>query len=135
MLFWHCDCLSWVEMFSYEFFLVLSVDISQLTSSLCWQLAGVLSVTSRFLPTVMNLLRRLAEEAQGHPAPETPSPPHSLASHSLRTQTYLPNLSVSSSVPDSSVSTHISSTEGGVEYSSPQLTQRRGVNVELAEFS
>ncbi|XP_058197059.1 protein ROOT HAIR DEFECTIVE 3 homolog 2 isoform X2 [Rhododendron vialii] len=98
-------------------------------------LAGVLSVTSRFLPTVMNLLRRLAEEAQGHPAPETPSPPHSLASHSLRTQTYQPNLSVSSSVPDSSVSTHISSTEGGVEYSSPQLTHRRGVNVEQAEFS
>ncbi|KAI8564527.1 hypothetical protein RHMOL_Rhmol03G0188500 [Rhododendron molle] len=98
-------------------------------------LAGVLSVTSRFLPTVMNLLRRLAEEAQGHPAPETPRPPHSLASHSLRTQTYQPNLSVSSSVPDSSVSTHISSTEGGVEYSSPQLTHRRGVNVEQAEFS
>ncbi|KAE9461486.1 hypothetical protein C3L33_06600, partial [Rhododendron williamsianum] len=98
-------------------------------------LAGVLSVTSRFLPTVMNLLRRLAEEAQGHPAPETPSPPHSQASHSLRTQTYQPNLSVSSSVPDSSVSTHISSTEGGVEYSSPQLTHRRGVNVEQAEFS
>ncbi|KAI8524674.1 hypothetical protein RHMOL_Rhmol13G0166300 [Rhododendron molle] len=118
-----------------EFMLLLNVDISQLTSSLCWQLAGVLSVTSRFLPTVMNLLRQLAEEAQGHPAPETPSPPHSLASHSLRTQTYQPNLSVSSSVPDSSVSTHISSTEGGVEYSSPHLTHRRGVNVEQAEFS
>ncbi|PQP97228.1 protein ROOT HAIR DEFECTIVE 3 homolog 2 [Prunus yedoensis var. nudiflora] len=35
-------------------------------------LSGILSISSRFLPTVMDLLRKLAEEAQGNPAPEAP---------------------------------------------------------------
>jgi len=98
-------------------------------------LAGVLSISSRFLPTVMNLLRRLVEEAQGHPAPEAPRPTQSLASNISKSQTFQQNSSVSSSVPDSSVSTQISSTESGVEYSSQQLTHRRGINVEQAESS
>ncbi|KAH7837002.1 hypothetical protein Vadar_008364 [Vaccinium darrowii] len=98
-------------------------------------LAGVLSISSRFLPTVMNLLRRLVEEAQGHPAPEAQRPRQSLASNISKSQTFQQNSSVSSSVPDSSVSTQISSTESGVEYSSQQLTHRRGINVEQAESS
>ncbi|MBA0598226.1 hypothetical protein Gorai_007999, partial [Gossypium raimondii] len=35
-------------------------------------LAGQISISSRFLPTIMNLLRRLAEEAQGHQTDEPP---------------------------------------------------------------
>ncbi|MBA0811110.1 hypothetical protein Gohar_003041, partial [Gossypium harknessii] len=35
-------------------------------------LAGLISISSRFLPTIMNLLRRLAEEAQGHQTDEPP---------------------------------------------------------------
>ncbi|KAL6952441.1 hypothetical protein U1Q18_040927 [Sarracenia purpurea var. burkii] len=102
-------------------------------------LAGLLSILSRFLPTFMNLLRRLAEEAQGHPTPEAPRPPpQSLVSPSFRNQTQQQDLIsrtqqqdlISSSVHDSSVSSNISSTESGIEYSSPQLTHRRVVNVE-----
>ncbi|XP_025012536.2 protein ROOT HAIR DEFECTIVE 3 homolog 2 isoform X2 [Ricinus communis] len=44
-------------------------------------LAGILSISSRFLPTLVNLLRRLAEEAQGHPSSGAPTA-QSLASQS-----------------------------------------------------
>lgn len=37
---------------------------------LCFQLPGLLSLSTKFLPTVMNLLRKLAEEGQKPPAPE-----------------------------------------------------------------
>ncbi|KAI8001095.1 hypothetical protein LOK49_LG09G02582 [Camellia lanceoleosa] len=97
-------------------------------------LAGLLSLSSRFLPTVMNLLRKLAEEAQGNPAPEAPRPPLPLGSHNFKSQTQQPH-TVSSSVPVSSVSSNISSTESGDEYSSPQLTHRRVSNVQQAESS
>ncbi|KAA8537113.1 hypothetical protein F0562_029591 [Nyssa sinensis] len=96
-------------------------------------LAGLLSISSRFLPTVMNLLRRLAEEAQGHPTPGAPTPSQSVGSQSF-SQTQQPN-SLSSSIPISSVSSNVSSTESGIEYSSPQLKHRQVSNVEQAEFS
>ncbi|KAI7999231.1 hypothetical protein LOK49_LG09G02598 [Camellia lanceoleosa] len=96
-------------------------------------LAGLLSLSSRFLPTVMNLLRKLAEEAQGI-RPEAPRPPQPLGSHNFKSQTQQPN-AVSSSVPVSSASSNISSIESGDEYSSPQPTHRRVSNVEQAESS
>ncbi|KAM1031122.1 hypothetical protein ACFX2C_034957 [Malus domestica] len=43
-------------------------------------LSGILSISSRFLPTVMNLLRKLAEEAQGNQTPEAQRRPVSLSS-------------------------------------------------------
>lgn len=89
-------------------------------------LAGILSISSRFLPTVMNLLRRLAEEAQGHPAPEALRT-ESLASHSFRSQTQ-PN-PMSATIPQSSVSSNISSSHDGVEYTSPNLTHRQSAKV------
>uniref|UniRef100_A0A2N9IM73 GB1/RHD3-type G domain-containing protein n=1 Tax=Fagus sylvatica TaxID=28930 RepID=A0A2N9IM73_FAGSY len=88
-------------------------------------LAGLLSISSRFLPTVLNLLRRLAEEAQGHPTPEAPRPAYSQPAQIFRNQTPQPN-TVSSSIPESSVS----SSDGGVEYSSPNLTQRHNINIQ-----
>ncbi|CAK9182102.1 unnamed protein product [Ilex paraguariensis] len=96
-------------------------------------LAGLLSLSSRFLPTVTNLLKRLAEEARGHRTPEEPRPTPYLDSWSFRNQTLQPN-SVSGSVPDSSVSSN-NSTESGLECSSSQPTHRRVTNVEQAEFS
>ncbi|KAI9197925.1 hypothetical protein LWI28_006806 [Acer negundo] len=78
-------------------------------------LAGLISISSRFLPTVMNLLKRLAEEAQGHPTPEAPRPQQSLA--------------------ESSVSSNISSSDSGLEYSSPNMTHRRSMKSEEAEVS
>lgn len=81
----------------------------------------------------MNLLRRLAAEAQGHHAHEPASRTQTLAAQSFRSQTKIP-ASVSSSTLDSSVSSNVSS-ESGSEYSSPQLTHRRVTNAEYEEFS
>ncbi|KDP33110.1 hypothetical protein JCGZ_13554 [Jatropha curcas] len=95
-------------------------------------LAGIFSISSRFLPTVMNLLRRLAEEAQGQPAPEAPRP-QSLASHSFRNHTQ-PN-STLTTMPQSSVSSNISSSEDGVEYTSPDLRHRQSAKNPEVEIS
>ncbi|XP_044495894.1 protein ROOT HAIR DEFECTIVE 3 homolog 2-like isoform X2 [Mangifera indica] len=95
-------------------------------------MAGIISISSRFLPTVMNLLRRLAEEAQGH-TPEAPRPQQSLASQIFRHQTQ--QNPVPSSIPKSSVSSNISSTDSDVEYSSPNLMLRRSMETKEAELS
>lgn len=94
-------------------------------------LAGVLSVTSKFLPTVMNLLRKLAEEAQGK---TTQGVPEYSASQSYRHQS--PSHSVSNTVCES-VSSNISSlADDDAEYSSPALVQRRNTsNVREAEIT
>ncbi|XP_059445431.1 protein ROOT HAIR DEFECTIVE 3 homolog 2 isoform X2 [Corylus avellana] len=98
-------------------------------------LAGLLSISSRFFPTLMNLLRRLAEEAQGHPTPEAPRPSYSAASQIYRNQIPEPN-PTSSQIPKSSVSSNISSDDdNGVEYSSPNLMHRRTTNIQEAERS
>ncbi|XP_060175649.1 protein ROOT HAIR DEFECTIVE 3 homolog 2-like isoform X1 [Lycium barbarum] len=91
-------------------------------------LAGCISISSRFLPTVMDLLRRLAAEARGNPAPGTSRTTQHVASQSFRSQVSSPN-PVLSSVPSSSVSSNIS-TENAPEYTSPQLTHRRVTQVE-----
>ncbi|KAJ8548983.1 hypothetical protein K7X08_032346 [Anisodus acutangulus] len=82
-------------------------------------LAGLISVSSRFLPTVMDLLRRLAAEAQGNPAPGTSRTSQHVASQSFRSQVNSPN-PVSSSVPSSSVSSNIS-TENDYERNNPLI--------------
>ncbi|KAH0986099.1 hypothetical protein GBA52_013276 [Prunus armeniaca] len=97
-------------------------------------LSGILSIVSRFLPTVMDLLRKLAEKSQGNPAPEAPRRPVSVASQSHRNETPLPN-TISCSIPESTVSSNMSSSDGGVEYSSPPLRQRRPTNVQEVEPS
>ncbi|CAN1221471.1 Protein ROOT HAIR DEFECTIVE 3 homolog 2 [Linum grandiflorum] len=77
--------------------------------------AGMLSITSKFLPTIMNLLKRLAEEAQGQV--DSRSFKHE-ASSSTPVSTVIPDSS-------SSVSSSVSYSESGNEYSSPNLTYRR----------
>lgn len=96
-------------------------------------LPGILSISSRFLPTIMNLIRRLAEEAQGHRPPEASRPQQSLASQSFRYEKLPP--AGSSSIPESSVSSNISSSESEFEYSSPNLIRRRSTNILDAESS
>ncbi|XP_075105488.1 protein ROOT HAIR DEFECTIVE 3 homolog 2 isoform X2 [Nicotiana tabacum] len=93
-------------------------------------LVGLISISSRFLPTVADLLRRLAAEAQGNPAPEASRTTHHVASQSFRSQVNSPN-PVSSSVSSSS---NIS-TENDFEYMSPQLTHRRVTQMEQEESS
>ncbi|KAL6201627.1 hypothetical protein ACLB2K_025340 [Fragaria x ananassa] len=90
-------------------------------------ISGILSISSKFLPTVMDILRRLAEEAQGRPTPEAPRQPVSLASQSYGSETPQPN-PLTSSVPESSVSSSVSYSDSGMEYSSPNLARRRATN-------
>ncbi|XP_042477269.1 protein ROOT HAIR DEFECTIVE 3 homolog 2-like isoform X2 [Macadamia integrifolia] len=94
-------------------------------------LPGLISISSKFLPTMMNLIRKLAEEAQGRPTPEPPRPAPLLAAHGFQNQTQRMN-SVTEAVPDSSVSSNVTATENSVEYSSP-LTHRRSTNTEVPE--
>lgn len=96
-------------------------------------LPGILSISSRFLPTIMNLIRRLAEEAQGQQPPEASRSQQSLASQSFRYQT--PPPAGSSSIPESSVSSNISSSESEFESSGPNLIHRRSTNIPEAESS
>jgi hypothetical protein len=97
----------------------------------CVQLPGILSISSRLLPTVMNLLRRLAEEAQGRPTPEAPMQ-QSFSFQNNRNQTQLNP--TSSTIPESSVSSScISSTDS--EYSSPNLMHRQSTKISEEEFS
>ncbi|KAL9453010.1 hypothetical protein AB3S75_008745 [Citrus x aurantiifolia] len=96
-------------------------------------LPGILSISSKFLPTIMNLIRRLAEEAQGQQPPEASRPQQSLAPRSFRYQT--PPPAGSSSIPESSVSSNISSSESEFESSGPNLIRRRSTNIPEAESS
>ncbi|CAA2954292.1 ROOT HAIR DEFECTIVE 3 homolog 2-like isoform X1 [Olea europaea subsp. europaea] len=86
-------------------------------------LSALISLSTKFLPTVMNFVRRLAagSEESLEPAP----PPR----QSFRNQMQKSD-SVASSVPDSCVST-----ETGVEYISPQLKRRIVTNPEQEETS
>ncbi|KAK4254722.1 hypothetical protein QN277_010061 [Acacia crassicarpa] len=89
-------------------------------------LPGLLSISSKFLPTVMNLLKRLAEEAQGHAAAsggtEAQTPAASggegqnptAPSQALRNQMPRPNPATSSVSQISSVSS-VGSSDGDGE--------------------
>ncbi|WVY93458.1 hypothetical protein V8G54_032546, partial [Vigna mungo] len=94
-------------------------------------LPGLLSISSRFLPTVMNLIKRLAEEAQGN---QTPQESQGSASQTqiFRNQVHKPD-SVSSSI--SNISSVGSSSNDDNEYSTANLSQRRRTNAPQAEFS
>ena len=82
-----------------------------------WQLPGLISLSSKFLPTVMNLLKRLAEEGQN---PMTNDPNRNPATNdqqrnpALESRSFRNGVSASSSVSSSASSEVISS-----EYSSP----------------
>ncbi|CAI9090467.1 OLC1v1025244C1 [Oldenlandia corymbosa var. corymbosa] len=94
-------------------------------------LAGFISLASRFLPAVMNVLSRLAAAAQGHSAYETPAV---LTSQSYRSQTSTPTL-MSGSTLDTSVSSTVSHESSSSGYTSPQLDHRTARNVEYEEAS
>ncbi|RZC51793.1 hypothetical protein C5167_020219 [Papaver somniferum] len=76
-------------------------------------LPGLLSLSTKFLPTVMNLLKKLAEEGQ---TPTAPAPQR----HAPLESNYGDNTQVNSD----SASSNITSTENGVEHSS-SLRQRQ----------
>ncbi|CAN0854944.1 Protein ROOT HAIR DEFECTIVE 3 homolog 2 [Linum grandiflorum] len=86
--------------------------------------AGILSISSKFLPTIMNLLKRLAEEAQG-PGQDQAQQQQQMAT--------VPRPQ-SSSNPTSSVASNISSlSDNGMEYSSPNQMHRRSTRASEIE--
>ncbi|KAK7332534.1 hypothetical protein VNO80_29287 [Phaseolus coccineus] len=93
-------------------------------------LPGLLSISSRFLPTVMNLMKRLAEEAQGNQTPEE-SQGSASQTQIFRNQVHKPD-SVSSSI--SNVSS-VGSSNDDNEYSTTNLSQRRRTIAPQADFS
>ncbi|KAM7257902.1 hypothetical protein ACFE04_013643 [Oxalis oulophora] len=93
-------------------------------------LAGILSISTKIVPTVMNLLKKLAEEAQGRPNPEAQRPYQPLAANSFKNQSQ-PTSSVTGSIPESSVSSNSSSIDNDVDYSSPArstIIQEQGLS-------
>ena len=80
----------------------------------------------------MNLLKRLAEEAQGNSTPEGSESQNSNA-QIFRNQAQKPD-PASSTLSNSSVSS-VGSSGGDNEYSSTNLSQRRRTNLPEAEFS
>ncbi|KAL6563296.1 Cell wall protein rhd3 [Orobanche hederae] len=78
-------------------------------------LPGILSLSTKFLPTIMNLLRKLAEEGQRppttNPQHNPPVPPNSLRS---RTSDF--------GEKSTSATSEVTSAEDGTEYSSPLKT-------------
>ncbi|KAL9320646.1 hypothetical protein ACSQ67_012485 [Phaseolus vulgaris] len=93
-------------------------------------LPGLLSISSRFLPTVMNLIKRLAEEAQGNQTPEE-SQGSASQTQIFRNQVHKPD-SVSSSI--SNVSS-VGSSNDDNEYSTTNLSQKRRTIAPQADFS
>ncbi|XP_057459631.1 protein ROOT HAIR DEFECTIVE 3-like [Actinidia eriantha] len=81
-------------------------------------LPGLLALSTKFLPTVMNLLRKLAEEGQ-KPATTEPQRNHPLAARSF--QSGVTNNSGFSSTGSSDVT----SSENSSEYSSPLIHEKR----------
>ncbi|XXG68016.1 hypothetical protein AAC387_Pa06g1216 [Persea americana] len=81
-------------------------------------LTGMFSL-SQFLPTVMNLLKRIADVGKMRQDPEPPRRQSSLSSQSSRSQTQRPVPMTGLVLNDlSSLSSQASSSESGIEYSS-----------------
>ncbi|XP_022142481.1 protein ROOT HAIR DEFECTIVE 3 homolog 2 [Momordica charantia] len=98
-------------------------------------LAGLLSVSSQFLPSVLNLLRKLTEEAQGYTNPQSTRPLSNF--QSFRSQAPQSNPETNSileqsavSNVESSVSSNVESSSDSeeIEYSSPSLVHRQTKN-------
>ncbi|XP_054777349.1 protein ROOT HAIR DEFECTIVE 3 homolog 2 isoform X2 [Prosopis cineraria] len=97
-------------------------------------LPGLLSISSKFLPTVMNLLKRLAEEAQGRAPSGGTETQNTAASQAFRNETPKPN-PVTSSIHQSSSLSSVGSSDGDSEYSSTNLTHRRRTIPQETELS
>ncbi|XP_057797183.1 protein ROOT HAIR DEFECTIVE 3 [Salvia miltiorrhiza] len=80
-------------------------------------LPGILSLSTKFLPTVMNLLRKLAEEGQ-RPANADPQQNPTIPAKTLRSTTN------DYSEMSSSASSEVTTSENGTEYSSPSSSKK-----------
>lgn len=96
-------------------FLVKPMCILSLDIVLIWQLPGLLSLSTKFLPTVMNILKKLAEEGQRAAAPQAQRKLEDDQSKAYRN-------GVHNNATSDSSSSVTSSSDLGLEYTS-QLTQ------------
>lgn len=98
------------------------------------QLSGFLSLSTRFLPTVMDILRRLADEGQGQPhVPQNPQHPP-LDPLSFRRDSQRQAQLSNPPVPDaSSSSSTLSSPRSGVEC--PATTRMVDADTEASSTS
>lgn len=82
------------------------------------QLPGILSLSTKFLPTVMNLLKKLAEEGQrpanADPQQNPPIPAKSVPGGSTHAYSDM----------SSTGSSEVTSSENGTEYSSPSANRK-----------
>uniref|UniRef100_A0A7N0SX25 Protein ROOT HAIR DEFECTIVE 3 homolog n=1 Tax=Kalanchoe fedtschenkoi TaxID=63787 RepID=A0A7N0SX25_KALFE len=78
-------------------------------------LPGILSISTKFLPTVTNLLRKLAEQGQTPASTTNPQPNPALASSSMHYQEHNTTSNLSSTA-----SSDVTGAEAGSEYSSPK---------------
>lgn len=78
----------------------------------CLQLPGLISLSTKLLPTVMNLLKKLAEEGQ-IPTPNNNDPPRNPVAASKNYAN-----GVSTSEMSSSASSEVTSSGNGTKYSS-----------------
>uniref|UniRef100_A0A6V7QU24 GB1/RHD3-type G domain-containing protein n=1 Tax=Ananas comosus var. bracteatus TaxID=296719 RepID=A0A6V7QU24_ANACO len=91
-------------------------------------LSGLLSLSARFLPTVMNILRKLSDEGQRqqHHPPQPPQPPPpNITAQSFRVQSQRQPPS-SNLVPDSLSSSSSISSNSGIEYASQPTWNQLG---------
>ncbi|XP_057754939.1 protein ROOT HAIR DEFECTIVE 3 homolog 2-like [Arachis stenosperma] len=95
-------------------------------------LPGLLSLSSKFVPTVMNILKRLAEEAQAN---STPGGSESQNANAPVSRNQMQNSDRASSTLSNSSVSSVGSSGVDQEYSSPNLSQRRRTNLPEAEFS
>lgn len=77
------------------------------------QLPGMLSLSTKFVPTIMNILKKLAEEGQRPNVPDQQQQGPGMDSKSFRNGVH--NMSSSSS----STSSNVTSSDCGTETSSP----------------
>ncbi|KAH7666188.1 RHD3/Sey1 protein [Dioscorea alata] len=98
--------------------------------------SGILGLSSRILPTIMNLLKKLAEAGQQpHPEPPQSPPRPPLDSHSFRSQSQRQPI-LSHSIPASSSSSTVSSPASVVEHTSPLMQSHAGdTDTELSSTS
>ena len=101
-LVWNCG-----EKWCFYRFVVMIFLIFASASYIFGQFVGLLSILSQLLPSVMNLLKRLTEEAHVYTNPEPTMPANS---HSFRSQTLQSNPDTNT-ILDPSAATNVESAE------------------------
>lgn len=125
-LVWNCCGENWCF---YQFVIIIFLILAS-ASYIFEQFVGLLSISSQLLPSIMNLLKRLTEEAHVYTNPQPTIP---ASSHSFRSQTLQSNPDTNT-ILDPSAATIVESAESSnvhscsddeIEYSSPNVAHQK----------